>query len=248
MKHALVLALAGAASMAAAQDDPMEVQRCIWRCLADARGADDPAYSSCVASKCDSATPARPAAKQKPAPKSQSAQPTPRASTAPKNPWVYGDQPQLGRGAFGYTTQGVAGLACGTTGWPLDFRVTNGFFHGPSLTVMFDASPIAFSMAAAPGPASQTSGDACTVGLDAFRKASTLYLVNGAIASVTTNGFETVTTLQSNGQTIAVRSADEAFRLLGGAEVALTGSAAAIEQLLAACPAARTSDLEGCND
>lgn len=36
-----------------AEDDAMEAQRCIWRCLANSKGADDPAYSACIAEKCD---------------------------------------------------------------------------------------------------------------------------------------------------------------------------------------------------
>lgn len=36
----------------AENDEAMEVQRCIWRCLAEADGADDPAYGKCVKAKC----------------------------------------------------------------------------------------------------------------------------------------------------------------------------------------------------
>lgn len=36
----------------AQDDDPMEFQRCIWRCLSDSNGADDPAYHACVANMC----------------------------------------------------------------------------------------------------------------------------------------------------------------------------------------------------
>jgi hypothetical protein len=35
-----------------AADDPMEVQRCVWRCLANVKGADDPAYERCVKKYC----------------------------------------------------------------------------------------------------------------------------------------------------------------------------------------------------
>ncbi len=56
---ALLLAWPG---LALAQGDPMEAQRCVWRCLANARGADDPAYHACVQRQCNEA-PARPAAR-----------------------------------------------------------------------------------------------------------------------------------------------------------------------------------------
>lgn len=38
---------------AAAQEDPMDLQRCIWRCLADSSGASDPKYHQCVEAVCD---------------------------------------------------------------------------------------------------------------------------------------------------------------------------------------------------
>ncbi|WP_370303357.1 hypothetical protein [Pseudooceanicola sp.] len=37
---------------AAAQEDPMALQRCIWRCLADSSGATDPRYHQCVERLC----------------------------------------------------------------------------------------------------------------------------------------------------------------------------------------------------
>lgn len=233
MKNAFVLTLALLSTAAAAQDDPMEAQRCVWRCLAESAGADDPAYGACVQSQCSSA-PRAPASG--------------RQAGAPRAAWVYGDHPVLGRGAFVQTAQGVVGLACGASGPPLDLRLTNGFFRGPALTVMFDDSPSAFSMRPASGPASQLSGEACTLDLAAFKGASTLYLINGGIAATSSDASGTVMTLQGNGQTVAVRTSAEAYRSLGGAAVSLTGSAAAIERLLAACPAARADAAFECGD
>lgn len=48
----VVLALLGTAAPAAAQMDPMEEQRCVWRCLSQSRGASDPAYDACVRAQC----------------------------------------------------------------------------------------------------------------------------------------------------------------------------------------------------
>jgi hypothetical protein len=48
----VVAAMLAGAGPAAAQDDPMEEQRCVWRCLADSRGASDPAYHACVRAQC----------------------------------------------------------------------------------------------------------------------------------------------------------------------------------------------------
>ena len=51
---AFILAAVGAAGAPAAlaQPDPMEEQRCVWRCLANSRGNADPAYDACVRAQC----------------------------------------------------------------------------------------------------------------------------------------------------------------------------------------------------
>lgn len=46
----VVLALMPCAAWA--QEDPMELQRCIWRCLADSPGAASAQYQQCVAAQC----------------------------------------------------------------------------------------------------------------------------------------------------------------------------------------------------
>ena len=38
-------------------DDPMEMQRCIWRCLHEYGPADRPEYNACVLERCDDAPP-----------------------------------------------------------------------------------------------------------------------------------------------------------------------------------------------
>lgn len=54
----LVLLLGAGALPAAAQPDPMEEQRCVWRCLAQSRGNTDPAYDACVRAQCMRPSPA----------------------------------------------------------------------------------------------------------------------------------------------------------------------------------------------
>ena len=44
--------VAAGAPPAVAQPDPMEQQRCVWRCLANSRGNTDPAYGACVRAQC----------------------------------------------------------------------------------------------------------------------------------------------------------------------------------------------------
>ena len=56
---ATALAMTGAPEAARAQaGDPMEEQRCVWRCLADHGPATSPAYNQCVAAQCMGQPPA----------------------------------------------------------------------------------------------------------------------------------------------------------------------------------------------
>ena len=100
----------------------------------------------------------------------------------------------------------------------------------------------------APGPASQRSGDSCELALDGFRDASTMLLIDGAIASVSRDAFSQIVTLQSGGRMVPTRTGDQALTLLGGLAAPMSGSADAIERLLADCPAARADDAYICED
>ncbi|MFN7223512.1 MAG: hypothetical protein ACK4MS_05815 [Paracoccaceae bacterium] len=50
---AALVALAGLPASAQGYDDPMEEQRCIWRCLASSSGAASPEYALCVERVCN---------------------------------------------------------------------------------------------------------------------------------------------------------------------------------------------------
>lgn len=79
MDHAaiiLAVLLGLGATPAAAQPDPMEEQRCVWRCLAQSRGNTDPAYDACVRAQCVRPSPAGRS-------KSDNAPPPPRPRAAP---------------------------------------------------------------------------------------------------------------------------------------------------------------------
>jgi hypothetical protein len=49
---ATAAALAGPGAAVRAEGDPMEVQRCVWRCLAGSPGADSREYNDCVLRLC----------------------------------------------------------------------------------------------------------------------------------------------------------------------------------------------------
>lgn len=230
---AFVLTLAFVATTAAAQEDPMEEQRCVWRCLANSAGASDPAYNACVERQCIAG--GAPAA------------PAPQAKAAPSGGWVFGDNRQLGRSAYGQVRQGAIGLACGAGGWPLELRITKGLFQGPAMTLMFDDGG-AVTVPAGSGGVTRKQGGACDFNVSSFRRASTLYLVDGAIKSIASDASGTIVTLQRKGKSVGARSAAEAYRTLGGVAVPLAGSSAAIDRLLASCPAARVDVAAGCGD
>jgi hypothetical protein len=65
--------------IALAEEDYMEVQRCVWRCLADSPGAESAEYNQCVAAKCNEtvAVPAAPG-------------PAPSAALSAVPPWIFG--------------------------------------------------------------------------------------------------------------------------------------------------------------
>jgi hypothetical protein len=49
----LVAALVAGTAVEAQEEDPeMALQRCVWSCLANSKGADDPAYQACVDAQC----------------------------------------------------------------------------------------------------------------------------------------------------------------------------------------------------
>ncbi len=50
---AVAAGLGGCGLAAAAQDDPMEAQRCVWQCLAASPGAASAEYNACVAARCN---------------------------------------------------------------------------------------------------------------------------------------------------------------------------------------------------
>jgi hypothetical protein len=56
---AAVIGLALPSIPAFTEPPDMELQRCIWRCLAEYKGASDPAYKRCVAKICND-TPRKP--------------------------------------------------------------------------------------------------------------------------------------------------------------------------------------------
>ena len=70
------------AAAAGAQTDPMEAQRCVWACLANSSGANDPAYHACVEARCTQVF-------QQTQPQPQPAAPSPQRQLT-TGAWIYG--------------------------------------------------------------------------------------------------------------------------------------------------------------
>ncbi|MGI1663300.1 hypothetical protein ACRDNQ_13750 [Palleronia sp. KMU-117] len=71
MRRALLLLaalVAGTSAQAQEEDPEMVLQRCVWSCLANSKGADDPAYRACVDAVCVPAAGEQSAASAQPAP------------------------------------------------------------------------------------------------------------------------------------------------------------------------------------
>lgn len=120
-----MLLATGAGAFAQTADDEMEVQRCVWRCLADSPGAESAAYNACVAAKCSggdvAAAPPAPA----PAPAPPPARPPAPPPAALPQVWQGGTTAD-GQGRF-------AGLADPATGAKFYYMCD---MHGASLLAL----------------------------------------------------------------------------------------------------------------
>lgn len=242
---ALYVTLAGCASVAIAQgipEDVMEVQRCIWRCMAET-GSKRPAYPRCVARNCNE----EPASKKSAPANSKSS----TQSDAPR--WVFGDHPVLGRSAHIETPDGAIGLACAYFGdslavaHVLALRVTPGLARDNQLAVVFDPTFSTGDISLqAKGAYLEHLNDTCWINLDSFKRSKSLLLLEGKYSAfVTKNGQTTITVVQ-DGTNIEVRSAEEARQKLRFRTLPLDGSAAAINRLVASCKAVQRDIKSNC--
>lgn len=219
-----LMALAG---VAAAEDDVMEVQRCIWRCGAET-GMKQPAYDACIAEKCDSGPSTQPA--------------TPEV----QGRWTYGDDDYLRMSAYVEVPDGAIGLACAYDGDSLAvadviaLRVTTGLAQGNELHYLFDGAPDGGTISLSDDVGYlEYKGDTCSTHVEAFRKARSLFILDGSVISIAAEGDDTVFTVEQDGERIEVRNVAEAKARLKGRTIPLAGSSAAIAKLLANCPAAQ---------
>ncbi|MEI4470708.1 hypothetical protein [Frigidibacter sp. MR17.24] len=227
---AALAALAGSAAVA--QDDAaMEVQRCVWRCLADSRDATDPAYQQCIDTRCNERVlfgswgqgrdPAAPAAVAPPPP-----------GLVPG--WSRGRSPALGEGVVFALPSGAAiGLGCsGLPATPLALRWTAGLLPGAAEAVAVIGATAAVPVTATAGAA---VGDACAPPLRALLAGATMALVPGRAVGQRPGGG--VVLRRPDGAQIVLSLPEEAPRH-GGTVIPTAGALGALRQQAAACTGA----------
>jgi|GEM_PF-2744859 len=230
------------AAPAAAQDDPMEMQRCIWSCLADSKGADDPAYHQCIARNCHEGAAAAPA--------------TPSAQ---KGVWIYGEHPVLGLSAHVVVDGGAYGIACFPptpgVGYTTMVRATDGLIPnvgeavGPAYVV---EGPFGLGGNIRLEPTqrgfAELRTDACMVDFDRLKAARELKFLDIDSLSLRADGNSTVMTVGQEGRSYDIRTSGDVAALSGTVVIPLRGSSKALGKLLRSCPAMAAELAEGCGD
>ena len=222
-----------------AQDDAMEAQRCIWRCLANSKGADDPAYKACVKSHCNG----EPAGSD-------------RNASAP---WTYGLHPKLGIAAYVEIGDEAFGLACNTlpansaSTAVASLRMTPGLASTATqqlAAVTVFIQPFAIGGAGTFQPNAlgfvEIIGDSCATHVKQLQTSKTLLFLREKFASLNLANNADVLTVEKEGHPVSITSKDDLNSLAKATAVPLSGSTAAIDRLLKACPAIRRQIAEGC--
>jgi hypothetical protein len=174
---AAVSMLLAMSSAALAEPAYMEVQRCIWRCLADSKGASDPAYQACVSRVCDE---------------------EPVRQSKKGERWTYGRHPVLGQSAHVKVGEEAFGFACVTdpnVGWGGSLRITpglaetitqdmkaTGLYVGPFRLggqYVFTPHPAGFS---------EQLGDGCNFNFDGIQNSKAMIFLRDKFVSIQAEG------------------------------------------------------------
>jgi hypothetical protein len=179
--------------------------------------------------------------------KSASADGKDSASGSADDPvWTYGVHPQLGKSAYVETSDGAVGLACAYFGNSaamahiLSFRATPNLAKQGTLDIMFDDGsgggvPVTHSQGFV-----EYKSDTCTIHLDSLKKASVLHVLEGRVEGFDNSSGETVMTVSQDGATFQFSSKNIGeLDKLKARRFPLTGSAKAINRMIAECPAAQ---------
>jgi hypothetical protein len=235
-----LIALALASPSANAEPAYMEVQRCIWRCLHDSKGANDPAYKQCVSRQCneDGSNEKRRGAK-----------------------WTYGEHPVLGMSAWVAVGDEAFGVACKVSDYHpgnsagASIRMTPGLV--PSATEKQGAVSVYLQPFAVGGGRTfkadkrgfvEYSGNACEAGLPRLRRSKALLFLQERMLPSQTVAGDTPQALVVDGPAgpVAITQVSDLNQLGEAVRVPLAGAPAALDKLAKACPALRRQMKEDC--
>lgn len=219
------------------QDDAMEFQRCIWRCLANSNGADDPAYQQCVTDICDGGAPAY--------------------SAPPEGRWGYGHHPVLGLSAHINVDGHALGFACieGDGGYSVSHRATRGFLPNQAAqagVVNLFLGPFraggSSTLNSSGGDYDERKSDYCTSDIDNYRRSRAVTFIDVEEMSLTAEDDGSVVMgVVQDGRAIQIRTESDLDRISRKLTVPLTGSSAAIRQLTDQCGLLGYEMSQGCN-
>jgi len=236
-----LVALTLAPASALAEPAYMEVQRCIWRCLHDSKGASDPAYQQCVSRNCDG----------------DDAGSKKRREAR----WTYGEHPVLGMSAHVTVGEEAFGIACTLSDYHpgnsagASVRMTSGLV--PAATQKQGAVSVYLGPFAVGGGRTfkadrrgfvEYSGNACEVGLPRLRRSKALLFLQEKILPSQTVAEDAPQALVVDGPAgpVAITQVSDLNQLGEAVRVPLAGAPAALDKLAKACPALRRQMREDC--
>jgi hypothetical protein len=236
-----VIFLGLAPASALAEPDYMEAQRCIWRCLANSKGVEDPAYNRCIARDCDgngSSSNKRRGAK-----------------------WTYGEHPVLGMSAWVAVGEEAFGVACKVSDYHpgnsagATIRMTPGLV--PAATEKQGAVSVYLQPFAVGAGRTfkadrrgfvEYSGNACEAGLPRLRRSKALLFLQERMLPSQTVAGDTPQALVVDGPAgpVAITQVSDLNQLGEAVRVPLAGAPAALDKLARDCPALRRQMRQDC--
>lgn len=225
-----------------AEEDPMELQRCIWQCQAN-YGTESAKYPDCVKRLCEGgATEERP-----------------KVAVKQEGRWTYGDHPVLGRSAYIEVGDAALGIACvdGQGSFVISERMTSGVVKDPTLpdgsgvmTMFRKPFAVGGSYVYQKNPAGffEKTAMYCDSSLVQLQRSSSLIFLSGRFVGLEFANDVYKMTVEQAGQSIAISSDADLEKLSDSRTISLAGSSAAIKQLTKECPALRQQLAEGCDE
>jgi hypothetical protein len=252
----ILLVVLAIQSPAQAEDEAMEVQRCIWRCMSNSGGAGTSAYEACVADMC-SGEPEPTGRKTTKKPAAQTA----RSAPATPGVWSFGRHPRLGLSAHVTVDHHAFGIACfepqgdEPNGSTLTIRMTPGIAPmatQPAGAVAVFSEPFGLGGAATYKYDSRgfvyEDGDSCLIDLSRYRAARNIIFLHAEMKSLSFDETGYSMVVVQNGKELRIDKATDLGMVQESVTIPLTGSAAALDSLVANCPRYRAQMDEPCGD